>query len=246
MKEILHKLRAMKEILNNSPFFSSHEMIGSGLLFVWDSTGKAGVTIIDFGKTIPRENPAHNIYWDENLQNHADGYMIGLDSILSIMDTLMQSSGKNPLEASIVNSVGVHSIFAVAPAPLAIPQVAPSIDELFDQAIVLAMPPATVPAPATPTVLPPFNPLVNQGDPFGGFTPEDVDQGTRVAIPERGEGVVLFIGMHAVDGKPRVGVKLDSPNGLNNGTIKGHTYFTCEDKYGVLALPGNVRRVSQQ
>ncbi len=44
------------------------------------------------------------------------------------------------------------------------------------------------------------------------------DIGQRVIVADYGEGVLAFFGMHAKDGKPRCGVVLDEPKGLNNGT----------------------------
>jgi len=65
--------------------------------------------------------------------------------------------------------------------------------------------------------------------------------GCRVAVDGYGAlGVLRFFGPHAVDGNVRCGVELDSPLGRNNGTVKGHTYFSCPPKCGVLVLPVKV------
>ena len=52
---------------------------------------------------------------------------------------------------------------------------------------------------------------------FGGF---DVSVGDRVAVEGKGNGVVRFVGLHAENGQPRIGVELDDPVGKNNGTVK--------------------------
>lgn len=36
----------------------------------------------------------------------------------------------------------------------------------------------------------------------------------------QGKGTLCFAGMHAVEGTPRVGIEMDQPVGLNNGTVK--------------------------
>ena len=68
----------------------------------------------------------------------------------------------------------------------------------------------------------------------------DVAVGDRVSVEGKGAGVVRFVGPHAENGKPRVGVELDDAVGKNNGTVKGHKYFTCKDNHGTLVAPGKV------
>ena len=65
-------------------FHSSHQVIGSSLLFVHDPIGKANVWMIDFGKTTPSPDSTrirHNVQWAEG--NREDGYLIGLASLTS-------------------------------------------------------------------------------------------------------------------------------------------------------------------
>ena len=61
--------------------------------------------------------------------------------------------------------------------------------------------------------------------------------GRRVTVSKYGQGIVMFVGSHHVHGVPRIGVELDQPLGINNGTVGGHKYFTCTMKHGVLADP---------
>ena len=49
---------------------------------------------------------------------------------------------------------------------------------------------------------------------------DDVSVGSRVAVKGKGTGVVRFVGRHAENGQPRIGVELDDPVGKNNGTVK--------------------------
>ncbi|XP_045081413.1 inositol-trisphosphate 3-kinase B-like [Coregonus clupeaformis] len=87
LKAYHSRLQALDEALKESPFFKSHEVIGSSLLFVHDWTSKASIWMIDFGKTIPSPSSVqlrHNVPWAEG--NREDGYLIGLAALTSFVD----------------------------------------------------------------------------------------------------------------------------------------------------------------
>ncbi|XP_069387535.1 inositol-trisphosphate 3-kinase A-like isoform X2 [Paralichthys olivaceus] len=84
LKAYHSRLLALSDALMNSPFFRSHEVIGSSLLFVHDHSSKASVWMIDFGKTTPVQDAfklRHNIPWVEG--SREDGYLIGLTSLIT-------------------------------------------------------------------------------------------------------------------------------------------------------------------
>lgn len=68
-------------------------------------------------------------------------------------------------------------------------------------------------------------------------------EGSKVIVEGMGAGTLMFYGLHHKKSSPRCGVELDEANGKNNGTVGGHTYFTCEDKHGCLVDPGKVELV---
>ena len=78
---------------------------------------------------------------------------------------------------------------------------------------------------------------VQQAD-AGGFTVGQCGQPCIVAGV--GSGTIRFVGLHAINGEPRVGVELNKPKGKNNGTVKGHTYFVCADGFGTLTIPSKI------
>jgi hypothetical protein len=75
--------------------------------------------------------------------------------------------------------------------------------------------------------------------------PSDIPPFTIADIGKRckagsNQGVIRFVGIHAVHGLPRVGVELDAPRGKNNGTVKGDKYFECTMMHGKLCKPDRI------
>jgi hypothetical protein len=65
--------------------------------------------------------------------------------------------------------------------------------------------------------------------------------GARVVVTGRGPGVVRWMGR--TGGDDRIGVELDEPNGLNDGsTPKGRVLFRCPPKHGVFVLADKVQQ----
>ncbi|KAM9354018.1 inositol-trisphosphate 3-kinase B [Pholidichthys leucotaenia] len=92
LNSYLTRLKEIRDILEISPFFKTHEVIGSSLLFVHDSKGRAKVWMIDFGKTTPLpegEELTHRASWQEG--NREDGYLYGLDSLVDIISSMVNS-----------------------------------------------------------------------------------------------------------------------------------------------------------
>ncbi|XP_018423931.1 PREDICTED: inositol-trisphosphate 3-kinase B [Nanorana parkeri] len=86
LKSYLSRLEDIRTTLEQSPFFKSHEVIGSSLLFVHDKKEQAKVWMIDFGKTTPLPEGQvldHRIAWVEG--NREDGYLYGLDNLINIL-----------------------------------------------------------------------------------------------------------------------------------------------------------------
>ncbi|KAL5240344.1 hypothetical protein ACI65C_007754 [Semiaphis heraclei] len=80
----ISRLRAIRDMLVESKFFTTHEVIGSSLLFVHDSKN-ANIWLIDFAKTLvlpPDIRINHTSEWV--VGNHEDGYLIGINNLLDI------------------------------------------------------------------------------------------------------------------------------------------------------------------
>ncbi|KAL0280966.1 UNVERIFIED_CONTAM: hypothetical protein PYX00_002107 [Menopon gallinae] len=84
----VQRLRAIKATLEVSIFFSSHEVIGSSLLFVHDKKN-ANIWLIDFAKTLMLPEHTfidHKSNWE--VGNHEDGYLIGINNLIQIFSEL--------------------------------------------------------------------------------------------------------------------------------------------------------------
>nr|XP_055034868.1 inositol-trisphosphate 3-kinase B isoform X1 [Misgurnus anguillicaudatus]XP_055034870.1 inositol-trisphosphate 3-kinase B isoform X1 [Misgurnus anguillicaudatus] len=102
LKAYKSRLQALNETLQQSTFFSKHEIIGSSLLFVHDCNGKANIWMIDFGKTIPTPNGVqlrHDVPWVEG--NREDGYLLGLISLISLLDEAIMEAEEHGQEPSL-------------------------------------------------------------------------------------------------------------------------------------------------
>lgn len=91
----LERLKSIRATLHESHFFRTHELIGSSLLFVHDKR-KASVWMIDFAKTVSVPDNVsidHNTKW--KVGNHEDGYLIGLDNLISIFESLIKDDNGN-------------------------------------------------------------------------------------------------------------------------------------------------------
>lgn len=90
LPKYIQRLKAIKATLETSDFFRSHEVIGSSLLFVHDRCN-ANAWLIDFAKTLVLPNEVeidHSSKW--NVGNHEDGYLIGINNLISIFVTMLE------------------------------------------------------------------------------------------------------------------------------------------------------------
>jgi tubulin-specific chaperone B len=75
-----------------------------------------------------------------------------------------------------------------------------------------------------------------------GMKIDDFHLNQRVFTQNGYNGTIRYLG--AVSGLSSgdfVGIELDTPNGKNDGTIKGIELFTCEENHGSLVRPNTVR-----
>ncbi|XP_068106890.1 inositol-trisphosphate 3-kinase C [Hyperolius riggenbachi] len=91
LSNYLTRLKELRTELERSEFFKQHEVVGSSLLFVHDSSERAKVWMIDFGKTVRlpgKQTLNHRMPWVEG--NREDGYLWGLDNLIHIFSDLVQ------------------------------------------------------------------------------------------------------------------------------------------------------------
>ncbi|OCT66272.1 hypothetical protein XELAEV_18042530mg [Xenopus laevis] len=91
LRKYLVRLKELRTALEKSEFFKSHEVVGSSLLFVHDSSKQAKVWMIDFGKTVRlpcTQVLNHRTPWVEG--NREDGYLWGLDNLINIFTEMVE------------------------------------------------------------------------------------------------------------------------------------------------------------
>lgn len=88
-QSLLDQLRQLRLRFEQSEFFARHELIGSSLLIIHDSS-KVGVWMIDFAKTLPLPGNLsvdHRREW--SVGNHEDGYLRGLTNLIELVQQLI-------------------------------------------------------------------------------------------------------------------------------------------------------------
>lgn len=90
-KDILEQLRRILSGCERSRYFQGHEFVGTSLLFVADqSPPMAKVFMIDFAKTLSVPDGVsinHRRPWE--LGNHEDGFLFGLDNLISCWEEVL-------------------------------------------------------------------------------------------------------------------------------------------------------------
>lgn len=95
IKDYVKRLTEIQHALGRSEFFMQHEVIGSSLLFIHDSSGKAQVWMIDFGKTtaLPDgQRLQHDVPWTEG--SREDGYLRGLQNLVDTLKSIVSEDGE--------------------------------------------------------------------------------------------------------------------------------------------------------
>lgn len=102
-EKYIERLTNIRATLQRSDFFRTHEVIGSSLLFVHDRN-KASIWLIDFAKTISLPSNteiSHKNEW--RVGNHEDGYLIGINNLISIFEDLLNEYSKPPFHICDTN-----------------------------------------------------------------------------------------------------------------------------------------------
>jgi len=81
-------------------------------------------------------------------------------------------------------------------------------------------------------------------NPQANGPPPELAVGDVVTLFEgRSRGVVRFHGRVSFSTGLFVGVELDQPTGMNDGSVRGQTYFTCEPGHGIFVRPHAVVKI---
>ncbi|XP_013775238.1 inositol-trisphosphate 3-kinase homolog isoform X2 [Limulus polyphemus] len=97
--QLIDRLKVIRKKCEHSSFFHSHEVIGSSILLVHDAK-KVSAWLIDFAKTKPLPEGVvinHRNPWA--VGNHEDGYLFGLDNLISVLeDTFSRNTSSSLVE----------------------------------------------------------------------------------------------------------------------------------------------------
>ena len=94
----LQRLEKLRETLDESAFFRSHQVVGSSLLFAHDKNGHLGVWMIDFCNTDPLPKGVQITHLEPFVarQHHEDGYLIGVDNVIRIFQGIFDDDDASP------------------------------------------------------------------------------------------------------------------------------------------------------
>ncbi|CAG5036980.1 unnamed protein product [Parnassius apollo] len=71
--------------------------------------------------------------------------------------------------------------------------------------------------------------------------------GQRVIVVGKDvKGSVAYVGYPTFASGKWIGIILDEPKGKNNGTVRGHSYFRCEENYGVFVRQTQIQLLDAQ
>ncbi|XP_015519124.1 inositol-trisphosphate 3-kinase homolog isoform X3 [Neodiprion pinetum] len=91
-QKLLERLRNLRVKFQQSTYFQTHEVIGSSIFMIYDED-KVGVWLIDFAKTYRVSDGqilTHRSGWEQG--NHEEGFLFGLDNLISTIEEVDISS----------------------------------------------------------------------------------------------------------------------------------------------------------
>lgn len=94
-QELLNRLKGIRNHIEKSNFFQSHEIIGSSILIIYDDK-KIGAWLIDFAKSRPLKNNVkidHRREWVQG--NHEEGLLFGLDELINVFEKVCSTQSTN-------------------------------------------------------------------------------------------------------------------------------------------------------
>jgi len=99
-QRVVARLQEIRNKLDQSPYFSRHEVVGSSILIIYDDV-KVGAWLIDFAKTRPvpeGQTVNHRSPWEPG--NHEEGFLFGLDNLIRVLETVSTGEGESTVPSS--------------------------------------------------------------------------------------------------------------------------------------------------
>nr|CAH0098023.1 unnamed protein product [Daphnia galeata] len=87
-KELITRLKYIRQKFQESSYFQTHEVVGSSILIIYDSQ-HVGAWVIDFAKTLSLPDGltvTHRQPWQQG--NHEEGWLTGIDNLIRDIEAL--------------------------------------------------------------------------------------------------------------------------------------------------------------
>lgn len=111
-QELLNRLKKIRNYVEKSIFFQSHEIVGSSILIIYDEE-HVGAWLIDFAKTRPLDKNLkvdHRREWIQG--NHEEGLLFGVDELIKVFGKVCSKQPTNIKSEAIKSNLHGRKFFS--------------------------------------------------------------------------------------------------------------------------------------
>lgn len=111
-QELLNRLKKIRNYVEKSIFFQSHEIVGSSILIIYDEE-HVGAWLIDFAKSRPLDKNLkidHRREWIQG--NHEEGLLFGVDELIKVFGKVCSKQPTNIKSEAIKSNLHRRKFFS--------------------------------------------------------------------------------------------------------------------------------------